>query len=406
MPGHSVLPPELTDRVIDFLHDDAAVLKACSLVCRSWLPSCRFHKFSFTFIGSEHQPLFKRTLQALPYIGPYIRHVLVDFRKYEDINCFDYVARNLPNLRMLQINFSVRIFDGVDAKEATFKIATVKSVTQLSFFYDAIFDELDQLAEFLGCFPNVEELRIERIDVEEDVGEFPDPEDMHAQVLANTLARAPLRRLEVERDVYVVACCMSSHPLRTLHTLQTEYYFPGDLYAMPMMLLALRGSPLLEELTIDITSLSHIDLEDETDYYSALKDCPSIPVLRFLATTEIVVPAVTMLSQITAATTIGELQLFITCSLKIFLHGNSYTAELVRGLVDLAVALEQTRDTIFRRVSITVGCTCWGSAHLVCLPVRKTISDAFGSLLERNVTLVFWDHSKPSRGTTSEIFDN
>ncbi|OCH87681.1 hypothetical protein OBBRIDRAFT_735766, partial [Obba rivulosa] len=39
------LPPELTDRIIDFLHDDTEALKSCSTVCHFWTPSTRYHLF-------------------------------------------------------------------------------------------------------------------------------------------------------------------------------------------------------------------------------------------------------------------------------------------------------------------------------------------------------------------------
>ena len=39
----SRIPPELIDYIIDCLHRDCTALKACSLVCKSWLPRARFH---------------------------------------------------------------------------------------------------------------------------------------------------------------------------------------------------------------------------------------------------------------------------------------------------------------------------------------------------------------------------
>ncbi|OCH84584.1 hypothetical protein OBBRIDRAFT_741339, partial [Obba rivulosa] len=39
------LPPELTDHIIDFLHDDRQALQACALVSRAWLPSAQLHLF-------------------------------------------------------------------------------------------------------------------------------------------------------------------------------------------------------------------------------------------------------------------------------------------------------------------------------------------------------------------------
>src|SRR5262245_31431042 len=42
----SLLAQELSDNIIDHLHDDKPTLRRCGLVCRSWLPSSRFHLFS------------------------------------------------------------------------------------------------------------------------------------------------------------------------------------------------------------------------------------------------------------------------------------------------------------------------------------------------------------------------
>lgn len=39
------IAPELCDMIIDFLHDERATLYSCSLVCRRWLMSSRFHLF-------------------------------------------------------------------------------------------------------------------------------------------------------------------------------------------------------------------------------------------------------------------------------------------------------------------------------------------------------------------------
>ncbi|KAJ7452386.1 hypothetical protein B0H11DRAFT_288820 [Mycena galericulata] len=41
-----MFPPEIVDLILDFLHTECTTLAACSLVCREWLPSARFHLFS------------------------------------------------------------------------------------------------------------------------------------------------------------------------------------------------------------------------------------------------------------------------------------------------------------------------------------------------------------------------
>lgn len=41
----SVVPNELADYILDFLHDDRNALKACSLTCRIWYPTARYHLY-------------------------------------------------------------------------------------------------------------------------------------------------------------------------------------------------------------------------------------------------------------------------------------------------------------------------------------------------------------------------
>jgi len=48
------LAPELTDSIIDFLHNDPASLKALSTACSRFLPACRFHLFSELALESEN----------------------------------------------------------------------------------------------------------------------------------------------------------------------------------------------------------------------------------------------------------------------------------------------------------------------------------------------------------------
>ncbi|KAF7309049.1 hypothetical protein MKEN_01106500 [Mycena kentingensis (nom. inval.)] len=54
----NTLPSELIDHTIDFLHSDPFSLRACSLVCWSWVPAARFHTF-------EHVALRRRWRRML-----------------------------------------------------------------------------------------------------------------------------------------------------------------------------------------------------------------------------------------------------------------------------------------------------------------------------------------------------
>ncbi|KAJ6585706.1 hypothetical protein B0H19DRAFT_426390 [Mycena capillaripes] len=50
---YSRLPPELTDRIIDFLWDSHPDLRTCSLVCSQWLPSSRRHLFELVMAQTD-----------------------------------------------------------------------------------------------------------------------------------------------------------------------------------------------------------------------------------------------------------------------------------------------------------------------------------------------------------------
>ena len=69
---HDALPGEITDYIIDFLHCDINSLKACAIVCRTWLPSSRFHLFS-TVVCRPDKP--SRTIRDLLHWASTATHV-------------------------------------------------------------------------------------------------------------------------------------------------------------------------------------------------------------------------------------------------------------------------------------------------------------------------------------------
>jgi hypothetical protein len=74
----SRVPQELIDTVIDNLHKDHHGLLACSLVCRSWLPSSQRHLFrrvTFTLDGNGCKGL--QALLCFPRLADYIRELKV-----------------------------------------------------------------------------------------------------------------------------------------------------------------------------------------------------------------------------------------------------------------------------------------------------------------------------------------
>lgn len=125
--ANPVFPPELTDRIIDHLHDDNRSLSACSLVHRNWLPSARYHRFDRTIVKVQKLRAFRKFLDGIPAIATVITKL-----SFETINnslctllpCNDILSTmsKLPYLRHLRFlgvrisDFEIETFSTVDLK--------------------------------------------------------------------------------------------------------------------------------------------------------------------------------------------------------------------------------------------------------------------------------------------------
>ncbi|KAI0079470.1 hypothetical protein K474DRAFT_621812 [Panus rudis PR-1116 ss-1] len=90
------LPQEIQDYIVDFLHDDKASLKVCSLLAKSWSRQARAHLFydlsiPWTVERSEDTPILVSMLaffQNSPVQARYVHKVRV-YRKYIEDTPFD-----------------------------------------------------------------------------------------------------------------------------------------------------------------------------------------------------------------------------------------------------------------------------------------------------------------------------
>ena len=77
--GRHELPPEVIDRIIDFLHDEPKALAACSLVARSWTATSRYHRFCMVLLlTSKNWAKFDRLIKISPTMVHYIRGITMD----------------------------------------------------------------------------------------------------------------------------------------------------------------------------------------------------------------------------------------------------------------------------------------------------------------------------------------
>jgi len=73
------IPPELVDRIIDFLHDQPKALAACSLVARSWTVTSQYHQFSTVWLTTpEYWTKFNRLIKISPTMICFIKSTIVD----------------------------------------------------------------------------------------------------------------------------------------------------------------------------------------------------------------------------------------------------------------------------------------------------------------------------------------
>ena len=74
-----VLPPELLDHIVDYLHDDHQALRNCSLTCHALVPSARFHLFQRVKIDNRN---FVRATSVFagstPHLADYVRHLSLE----------------------------------------------------------------------------------------------------------------------------------------------------------------------------------------------------------------------------------------------------------------------------------------------------------------------------------------
>jgi hypothetical protein len=154
------LPPELTDRVIDYLHDSPADLRSCAQVCRAWLASSRFHLFYSISI----EPLLKHScccnlynaIQQSPDIVLYVRELRCSFIAAYDSgvntdhppSILPQLLRSFPALRKLGIAEDSWVSFSPDVRQSFRDILALPSLVHLE-VSDVHFPKLEHFTSLL-----------------------------------------------------------------------------------------------------------------------------------------------------------------------------------------------------------------------------------------------------------------
>ncbi|KAF9477583.1 hypothetical protein BDN70DRAFT_880974 [Pholiota conissans] len=183
---------ELCDYIIDFLHDDEASLRACALVCRSWVPASRTHLFYHlkltgcpcTKPGAGWAPntscrRIYGTLLSSPHLTGYINKLSVnESRIYQPAHyrwvsgeiMFPQLLKKLHSLKELEFNFPVPGSSDPKTVWSTmvFKdISDAMSVLNLEIFTlrQFAFSTLADFVKVLDSWKNLKALQLDGVDI-------------------------------------------------------------------------------------------------------------------------------------------------------------------------------------------------------------------------------------------------
>ena len=168
------IPPEIVDRIIDYVHDDVKTLAVCSLIARDWVPSTRLHLFAKLSLLSAHEVARLTELDSFaPNILYYCQELTIGTN-----STFDYPSTPgfLPFVSTLPSTISERIdrlaslhtlhFRGFPSGVKRGLISPLvdisKKITAIT-FTDSSLESCYDLWKILRLFPNLEHVHVSNL---------------------------------------------------------------------------------------------------------------------------------------------------------------------------------------------------------------------------------------------------
>ena len=164
----SRMAPEVFDMILDNFHQSKQDLSTCSVVCKAWLPVCRYHLFAVVKYHAEFAYLLASSTHASLTISPYIRTITLKgpLPQHQENNLLIDSILSLPRVTSLQIE---KIgWDSVCVKPPSYFTlglwgpSTPRALLSLN-LRQVNLPSFSELADFLGLFTSLQNLTLEDV---------------------------------------------------------------------------------------------------------------------------------------------------------------------------------------------------------------------------------------------------
>ncbi|KAI0704697.1 hypothetical protein C8Q76DRAFT_752496 [Earliella scabrosa] len=154
----SKLAVEITDLIIDHLHDNVGALKSCALVHSSWTPATRLHLFASLSISQRRCALsdFIAFITSADGVVTHIKRLSLSGYVGMGLNDLSSILRRLPSLRILTLTH-VYISNPLSYDGPHPPAIPELSTLQIT---DVVYDNGENLLRLLGLFRHVGTVRL------------------------------------------------------------------------------------------------------------------------------------------------------------------------------------------------------------------------------------------------------
>lgn len=255
-----LLPLEMIEYIIDYLHDDNIALKTCSLVSKEWTNPSHYHLFHFIKVVDDTSLTKLRdfaNILVASTLGRFIRHLHlyngsfgVPLHGVEiDPPLLLSILAPLRQLRTIQFSSMYWRTESLLQTELQLPLVIGLSVTHFPHKYETY-----GIPALLHLFPNLKELRV----LLDCFGEYPNTSLVHGLPLPPNLRLDTLHFMSPLSTPSLIEAITSTDSLHCLRILNVEVSTID--YLSPLGRFLRHSGSTLKHLTLDIS-----DTDDATD---------------------------------------------------------------------------------------------------------------------------------------------